>query len=68
MNNSTDSRARLRAILVAPDLVLGGVGEKVADPGYLEGRGVRVWSAGLRARLTQASEYDAATRICLQGP
>ena len=98
---SREELERIAAAVKLP-LVLGGVGEKVADPGYLEGRGVRVWSAGheafaagvqavydtmkavrdgtpskalkgvapaaLMARLTQAAEYGAATRIYLQGP
>jgi len=42
---SRDDLDRVAAAVKLP-LVLGGVGEKVADPGYLEGRGVRVWSAG----------------------
>lgn len=42
---SRDDLDRIAAAVKLP-LVLGGVGEKVADDGYLEGRGVRVWSAG----------------------
>lgn len=42
---SRDDLDRIAAAVKLP-LVLGGVGEKVADAGYLEGRGVRVWSAG----------------------
>lgn len=82
-------------------LVLGGVGEKLADPGYLQSRGVRIWSAGheafaaavqavydtmkavrdgtpasqlqriasnaLMAKLTRASDYDAAIKDYLGG-